>query len=563
MRRLSKYFIIVILLICCGMSIATTREDTTMGQIRDYTKDTADHTSKGIMEYVTFGVAIFTLIVAGITLYYSKKTKDLQEKTERNTRRISLKHERTTLRQISWSLLKAFNNLTTIEAVINEDLIPATVNFERMKIDISELHIYDSFDYEIDNKGLQLLYKLHSLITEYNSQLNRRCDQSRYKTIRDNDNAWGYRLSGLQDNLRSEKSIGWVANRKSGRIYFSEEKNSILGILKTIDELYPSLFNPDEKKYDDTVENKVYIVQNSNKKYSNLQDKLIIPYSENYQCKSGVTLDSCKNILNIEDSDKYFSLLFVYYYNRVRPESEKHYSMINERNDRFKNQFHLETESMRNEKAFDFLPDGLLSVEKQAKREYHRLPLIDTYIEEVLRLIDYEVGDNSSFENRDIFIESPSSEHEEVSKPTEHLELSTVFPKENFIDIYDPSSETLYLYTDRKHFEGIMLGKILFLNYIFGETKLTLFFKHNNGQIEYLDNVSDKSIKGCIDYYNKEKKLPYIKNSIQYLSLTYVASGCNDTVLLQIKKVKISPIKDDYCWKATITFKGIEKFIRK
>ncbi len=140
MNRLIKYFIVVVLLVFCSVSIATT-DDTTMVQIRNNTKETADHTSKGIMEYVTFGVAIFTLIVSGITLYYSKKTKDLQEKTERNTRRISLKHERTTLRQIAWSLLKAFNNLTTIEAVIKEGLTPATIVFERMKVNLSERHL--------------------------------------------------------------------------------------------------------------------------------------------------------------------------------------------------------------------------------------------------------------------------------------------------------------------------------------------------------------------------------------------------------------------------------------
>ena len=559
--KLSKYLIVGILLVC-SVSIATTAEDTTMVQIKNNTKDTADNTSKGVMEYVTFGVAILTLIVAGITLYYSKKTKDLQEKTERNTRRISLKHERTTLRQISWSLLKAFNNLTTIEAVMKEELTPAKVNFVRMKVDISELHIYDSFDYEIDSKGMQLLYRLHSLIREYNSLLDRRCDQSEYMTIRNNHNECGYRLSDFQDNLMHEIFVGWIAKRKSGHFYFSEEKNSILAILKTIDELYPSLFSPDENTYDDTLENKTDLIQNSNEKFDYLQNNLIIPYSENYHCKSGVTLDSCKSILNTEEADKYYSLLFIYYYNRVRPKLEEYLSLVNKFMDKMN--YHHETNEMKEMTSFEFASGGLLDSEKKNNYYSHRLPVIDNYIEEVLKLIDYEVSDSSSLENRDIFISSDQPMVKEIieTEPV-RVEVSENIPKENFIDVFDPVTSTLYLYADKRQFEGIIMGKMLHFNYIIEKRTLPLFFKHNNGQILCNTEKTIKSFQEGLNIFTKDKAMPYIKNDIKFLTLTYIAKGCNDSVTLKTKKIKFSRNKDEQKIKATITFEEITSFIRR
>lgn len=563
MKRVNKYFIVVLLLICCGASIATTAEDTTMVQIKNNTKDTADHTSKGAMEYVTFGVAILTLVVASITLYYSKKTKDLQEKTERNTRRISLKHERTTLRQISWSLLKAFNNLTTIEAVMKEGLTPAKVNFVRMKVDISELHIYDAFDYEIDSEGMRLLYRLYSLIREYNSLLDRRCDQSEYKTIRNNHNDYGYRLSGFQDNLMHEKLVGWIAKRKSGHFYFSEEKNSILAILKTIDQLYPSLFCPDENIYDDTLENKTNLIQNSNEKFEYLQNNIIIPYSENYQCKSGVTLDSCKSILNTEEADKYYSLLFIYYYNRVRPKLEEYLNLVYKNMEGYKMNYHHETNKMKEMDSFEFASSGLFDSDIRTNTS-HRLPVIDNYIEEVLKLIDYEVSDSSSLENRDIFISSDQPRRKESveTKPV-HVEVTSNIPKENFIDVFDPVTSTLYLYADKRQFEGIVMGKMQHFNYIIEEKNLPLFFKHNNGQILCNSEMKIKSFQEGLNIFTKEKTMPYVKNDIKFITLTYIANGCNDSVTLKTKKIKFSRNKDENKIKATITFEEIISFTRK
>ena len=192
MSRIKIWFVACFLFSCA--SIIAGDSISTMAQIEQNTGQTADNTTKGTFDYAAIIISIIALIVASVTLYYSWRTKELQEKTERNTRRISLKHERTTLRQMSWKLLKAYNNLITIEAIINEGLSPATVNFKRMIIDLSLLHIYDSFDYEIDSKGTHLLYQLHTLITTYNSQLIRRCDQAEYLTIKNNHNVDGYRL---------------------------------------------------------------------------------------------------------------------------------------------------------------------------------------------------------------------------------------------------------------------------------------------------------------------------------------------------------------------------------
>lgn len=563
MKGFRKLLIVLVLLTCSRMAILS--QDSTMIQIKDNTWKTAEHTSKGYIEYITFGVSIMAFLVAISTLYYSKRTKELQEKTERNTRRISLKHERTILREMSWSLLKAFNNLTTIEKVTQMVLTPAKINFIRMKLDISELHIYDSFDYELDSEGLQLLYKLHSLIKNYNCLLDRRCDQSEYRTIKYNNNSRLFRLSDLNDSLASERFGVWMANRKLKYIYFSEEKYFIRNILETIDKLYPFLFGLDEIKYDDTIERKIDLTKNSNAIFESLQNSAIIPYSENYACRSGVTLDSCKNILNMEDADKYYALLFVYYYNRVRPKLEAIYYQANKEKEEYITRFHHIPAEMSEEHFYEFKENGLLDIKKQMYSESHRLPVIDTYIEEVLMLIDSEVDKvYTSIENRDIFItETYTIEHNDEEKKVSYVEYSKNFSKENFIDLYDTSSQTLYLYVDRKHFEGIVLGKILHYNYFVEENNLPLLFKHVNGQIAYTEGINNKNFKLCIDYYNKEKKLPYLKNEIKHLVLTYIANGCNDSVTIKTKRIKIAPVKGEYKWKATITFDGIENFTRR
>lgn len=338
------------------------------------------------VDYIAFGLSICTFLVTVSTLYYTKKTKDLQEKTERNTRRVSLKHERTILHHISWNLLKSYNNLVTIGAMINHDVIPAKVNFKRMMVDISELHINDSFEHEVSSKGIQLLYETYAFIIEFNRQLERRYDQSEYLVIKYNHNSGGFRLSDFNASIREESVLKEKQRGKDFHIYFTEEKESIRKILYSIDKLYPYLFNSTKKGHEDTFEYKANLVSNSLSIVGKVYQDGIVPYSEDYLCRSGITLDSCKYVLNMEDADKYYSLPFVYYYNRVHKKLKE-----------------LDMQS------YNYSEEGLLDNNLTDDVLVHRLPVHDNYIDEVLSLIESEVGEIYSLENRDIFIEKDNN----------------------------------------------------------------------------------------------------------------------------------------------------------
>lgn len=543
MRTKIKLIVSVIFMTLSTITYAgESSDEITMTKIEQNTAQTASNTQLGTFDYLTIVVTIAAFIVALITLFFAKVTKDLQEMTERNTRRVSLKHERTTLRHMSWKLLKAYNNLCTIEGVINEGLSPATINFRRMMIDISSLHIYDSFDIEIPNRGIQLLYKLQSQIEVLNNQLERRCDQAEFLTIKNNYNIAGYRLSDFHASLESE-AIWHTENNVSKRIYFSEEKESIKSILYTVDELYPLLFSA--KEYNsDTTDRKLDIVKNAHLVYADCLRKDVIPYSENYVCRSSVTLDSCRDILDIEDSDKYFSLLFVYYYNKVRDALNKHKissEMIIEDTDLSQNN-----------------PDIL--------SDKHRLPVNVSYIEKVLSVISSEVGSTWTLENRDIFV---SRESRDTNTNERQIEVSSVVvdkvkcPENETVDVYDPVSNTLYLYADKKHFEGAVYKKIFTYNYYLDSYHLPLFFQHDNAKILCVEGCDVKSFKEGIIFLTKEKKIPYLKNDIQNVTLTYVANGCKDLVTFKVRKIKFSSQKEDEKIKVSLTLGDIIHFERK
>lgn len=343
-------------------------------------------TSKANVDYIALELSICTFLVAVSTLYYTKKTKDLQEKTERNTRRVSLKHERTILRQISWNLLKSYNNLVTIGAMINHDVMPAKVNFKRMMVDISELHINDSFEHEVSSKGIQLLYETYALIIEFNRQLERRYDQSEYLVIKYNHNSGGFHFSDFSESFRKESVMKEKQKGNDFHIYFTEEKESIRKILYSIDKLYPYLFNSTNKGHEDAFEYKVNLVSNSISVAEKVYQDGIVHYSEDYLCRSGITLDSCKYVLNLEDADKYYSLPFVYYYNRVHKKLKE-----------------------LNMQSYNYSEEGLLDNNLTDEILVHRLPVLNNYIDEVLSLIESEVGEIYSLENRDIFIEKDNN----------------------------------------------------------------------------------------------------------------------------------------------------------
>lgn len=340
-------------------------------------------TSKANVDYIALGLSICTFLVAVSTLYYTKKTKDLQEKTERNTRRVSLKHERTILRQISWNLLKSYNNLVTIGAMINHDVMPAKVNFKRMMVDISELHINDSFEHEVSSKGIQLLYETYALIIEFNRQLERRYDQSEYLVIKYNHNSGGFRFNDFDASIHEEAVLKEKHKGIDFHIYFSEEKESIRNILYSIDKLYSYLFNSANKGEEDTFEYKTNLVCNSLSIAQKVYKDGIVPYSEDYLCRSGITLDSCKYVLNMEDADKYYSLAFVYYYNLVHKKLKE-----------------------LNMQSYNSGEEGLLDNNVTNEMLVHRLPVHENYIDKVLSLIESEVGEIYSLENRNIFIEN-------------------------------------------------------------------------------------------------------------------------------------------------------------
>ncbi len=499
-------------ILCCLCSF--TAEDSTMVQIRNNTHETALHTEKGEIEYISFVVSIFAFVIAGITLFYSIRTYKSQKKTEKNTLRWSPRQERANLRRIAWSLLLSYRKLLALEKMLLEtNICPAPLNFYRMIVPIEDLHLNQFFGENIDYDGL---YRLSNEISAFNQMLENRNDQAKYSIFVDSHH------NHFSDIKR----------------YFVEERTIIYNILLIINDIYPRMFNKDEYEKD-SMRRQLMLASDPNiLDYQNHAWNLIREGQDQLPCGyQGLfgtdTLEKCNSAFFNKDADRYFSLPYVQYFNIIY----NNYRHLNE--DRFSNELS------------QILSKDLIDKNKIGRTKKFVLPLVDNYIAIILSLIEYDSRGFNPQDINDIYsIKGQEDEEADVIK--------------KLVDVYDNNTSTLYTHISIDNYKAIISRKVHWLSFILSNSNYHLFIEHKNGKpIFHKKDIGKQDIS--VNIYNRNS-FPYILNKIEFINLSQITGGYKDTIRLKIidTKVKALSVYEDQCeWKLTFIIGGITRFSRE
>ena len=392
------------------------KDSNTMELIRENTYQTARHTEKGRIDYITFGISIFAGFIAFVTLYFSIRTYLSQKKTEKNTLRWSAKLERANLRRIMFNLFCHYRKLLAIEILLDDKKHPATSCFENMKIDISDLHLNENFGDGIDYAGL---YRLSELLKRYNTLIETRIAQSQNPNYE-----W-----------KKEESHPVYIGCTSFCSYFPELE-VIYYALETIEDIYPSMFERKEKDKLSLEQKQEFIAHYTDFDYI---DKETIIFYKNYKVAHSqredyigllkTNFDSKLGLLDISLSDSYWAFPYLIFLAEIRHHLNGSYKEI-------QNRYIPHYEDALFKEQFEFLTNPM-SLCDVAYNRPHKLPLAFQFIEKLLFLFRCDSFGYELDKISDLIIENPTEIKDRL-------------------DIFDSNAHTYYTQLSRLDFYRIM-----------------------------------------------------------------------------------------------------------
>lgn len=138
--------------------------------VAEYTKQTAENTAFFPWDFTALLVAVFSLFVAGCSLYYAFRTWRSQQQTERNTNRL----EEAVQKELLIDMCRHLYRNLVITYTIAEKIRPAFKRYPseehllKMKVNLEDIH--DELYYKREESFFQIS-KLYLNLRNYNTEL--------------------------------------------------------------------------------------------------------------------------------------------------------------------------------------------------------------------------------------------------------------------------------------------------------------------------------------------------------------------------------------------------------
>lgn len=154
------------------LNILNTQNDTVLTRIAEASATTASNTTLGTFDWCSFAVAAIALMVSFFSLYYAVATLRSQERTERNTRRISFDVQSELLSALRADIFERFAKMYAVELyLVNHDFTayPSRKFLNELKLSLSYVH--ETSDMHEDSRIYIAISMLREKISDYNAVL--------------------------------------------------------------------------------------------------------------------------------------------------------------------------------------------------------------------------------------------------------------------------------------------------------------------------------------------------------------------------------------------------------
>ena len=210
------------------------QNDPILNKIAEASEKTASNTTLGSFDWVSFSIALVALIVAFVTLYYTivtlgvtKKTLVSQERTERNTRKISFDTQSDLLSALLSDIFYRFANICAIHIYLeqhNYTCYPNKRYFNELKLSLT--YIQEDSDVHENNNIYIDLAMLKERVSDYNDML-----RIYLGTISNPEAPQEVREDTLTSMLMEINEIAETASRLLGKYYSGTTGDNINRII--------------------------------------------------------------------------------------------------------------------------------------------------------------------------------------------------------------------------------------------------------------------------------------------------------------------------------------------
>lgn len=158
-------------------------DSTVLDNICNYTNLTAEHTEWGVGDTMAICIALFSLGIAGFTLWYTKRTYKAQEATQYNTRKLDQEAQKSLLLDLLRHLYRNMVVTLTMEAKMKAERFeayPSEEHLVKLKIPMENIHL--EVFYGEEDKYTKM-HDLYLKLRNYNTEIDIICRHFMDRTI--------------------------------------------------------------------------------------------------------------------------------------------------------------------------------------------------------------------------------------------------------------------------------------------------------------------------------------------------------------------------------------------